>query len=247
MTPEYGDRFEQAKFFRSTPVGTNRVINRIVIHVTDANTTNSTVNYFKDPKKNGQPVQVSAHFVIGQDGEVVQMVAINDVAFHAGSANGDSIGIEHVAVVPKPTVSGILPTAVEYEKSAMLVQWLCEKFTLSQDRVHILGHNEADPGTSHISCPTGVWSWSYYMDIINNQASSSVTPPPPDLQIGSNGEYVQKLQQTLIALSNNRYNPSTPDGNFGSNTETAVKNYQVDNNLPDTGVVDWKTWGILGY
>ena len=34
---------------------------------------------------------MSAHYIIGQDGEVVQMVRNNQIAYHAHNANTDSI------------------------------------------------------------------------------------------------------------------------------------------------------------
>ena len=32
------------------------------------------------------------------------------------------------------------------------------------------------------------------------------------------------------------------DGIYGTETEEAVRNFQIKYNLPDTGVVDYKTW-----
>jgi N-acetyl-anhydromuramyl-L-alanine amidase AmpD len=170
MAPEYpqASRFEPADSGNYRAVSSPRTINRIVIHITDGGKAiNGTVGWFKNPA-----AKVSAHYVIGQDGEVVQMVKHNDVAWHASSANGDSIGIEHVA-----NVRGLNPTPAEYCASAALVNWLCSQFDLPMDRTHVLGHSEADPRTSHKGCPNAVWDWDYYMGMV-----TSATCPEPQTQ-----------------------------------------------------------------
>jgi N-acetyl-anhydromuramyl-L-alanine amidase AmpD len=167
--PEYpgARRYVPANPANYRAVTGTRTINRIVIHITDGGRNiDGTVSWFKNPA-----ARVSAHYVVGQDGEVVQMVANNDVAWHAHHANGDSIGIEHVANKAR----GILPTEDEYRASAALVCWLCNQFNLPADRDHILGHSEADPKTTHTGCPNSVWDWSHYMDLVQN-ACTPATP-----------------------------------------------------------------------
>lgn len=77
-------------------------IDTIVLHHTAGPTLGGTVNWFKDSKS-----QVSAHFVVGKDGSIVQMVNQFERAWHAGSSidafgrkdvNSRSIGIEIVNV-----------------------------------------------------------------------------------------------------------------------------------------------------
>jgi serine-type D-Ala-D-Ala carboxypeptidase (penicillin-binding protein 5/6) len=65
------------------------------------------------------------------------------------------------------------------------------------------------------------------------------------LQVGSLGELVEGLQRTL----NVRLNPSpklATDGDFGPGTEAAVKAFQKQSQLADTGIVDRATWDKLG-
>lgn len=72
----------------------------IVMHYTAGYTADSAVRTFESQKK----PRSSAHFVIGTDGEIIQMVATKAVAFHAGGGsyrgkrpvNNLSIGIEIV-------------------------------------------------------------------------------------------------------------------------------------------------------
>ncbi|MGH8248764.1 MAG: N-acetylmuramoyl-L-alanine amidase, partial [Gammaproteobacteria bacterium] len=138
--PEYPQaaRFEPAASGNYRHSTSPRTIGRVVIHITDGGPNiNGTISWFKNPD-----AQVSAHYVVGQDGEVVQMVPHSDVAWHASGANSDSIGIEHVA-----NTQGLTPTPAEYCSSAALVRWLCDQYGIPIDRTHILGHSEADPRT----------------------------------------------------------------------------------------------------
>jgi len=167
-------RFVPAASFRAS--GSDRTINRVVIHITDGGSNiNGPISWFQNPASG-----VSAHYIVGQNGEVVQMVRDRDIAWHANSANGDSIGIEHCARAPQaqgPNDPGLMPTPLQYEASAALVQWLCDQYGIPVDRDHILGHSEADPNTTHVNCPNAVWDWDYYMDILATGAS---LPPPGD-------------------------------------------------------------------
>lgn len=71
-----------------------------------------------------------------------------------------------------------------------------------------------------------------------------ISYPGFTLQVGSNNNYVRTIQNQLNAISNSY--PAIPkvneDGVFGSGTEEAVKIFQRVFNLPQTGVVDFKTW-----
>jgi hypothetical protein len=69
------------------------------------------IRRFKDPAS-----RLSAHYVIGQDGRIAQLVSEDDAAFHAGKydVNLRSIGIEHEA---SPMMA---PTDALYAASATL-------------------------------------------------------------------------------------------------------------------------------
>ena len=59
---------------------------------------------------------------------------------------------------------------------------------------------------------------------------------------GSKGSDVTELQKLLNSAGN--YNLAV-DGNFGSKTQAAVKDYQQKNNLAVDGIVGTNTWGAL--
>ncbi len=171
-------RFEPAHSGNYRATGAPRSIDKIVIHITDGGANiNGTISWFKNPA-----AKVSSHYVIGLDGEIVQMVAHDDVAWHAGSANRGSIGIEHVA-----NTRGLNPTAAQMCASAALVTWLCDRYNIPADRAHILGHAEADGKTTHKACPNAVWDWVYYMDMITTRTCyvpDLMTPRTQSLGIG---------------------------------------------------------------
>jgi N-acetyl-anhydromuramyl-L-alanine amidase AmpD len=159
-------------------------IDRVVIHITDASTTSSTVNTFSSPN-----ARASAHYLVGQDGEIIQFVSEADTAWHAKGANRRSIGIEHVAIkaggADYPRSNGgsqhfdaLSPSDAQYCESAALVSYLCDKYGLPKDRTTIIGHNEADPATTHGSCPTGNWDWDHFMRLVTEQ----VCAPQPTAQ-----------------------------------------------------------------
>ena len=138
-------------------MASHRTIERIVIHITDRRPNIAgPVSWFKNPD-----AKVSAHYIVGQDGEVVQMVAHNDVAWHAGSANGTSIAMVQVAI-PR----GLMPPPVQLAASAALVDWLCAQYGIPADRDHILGHAEADGRPTHRACPKAVWAWDPYYGML---------------------------------------------------------------------------------
>jgi N-acetylmuramoyl-L-alanine amidase len=89
--------FVQSPNFDDRPVGAT--VNCIVLHATVEPTTEGTMEIFL-----ASPRRVSAHFVVGRDGRVVQMVRVEKRAWHAGASvldgvdkvNDFSVGIEMV-------------------------------------------------------------------------------------------------------------------------------------------------------
>lgn len=71
-----------------------------------------------------------------------------------------------------------------------------------------------------------------------------VSFPGFTLQLGSNNSYVRTIQNQLNAISNSypAIEKVAEDGVFGPSTEESVKKFQEVFNLPQTGVVDFKTW-----
>ncbi|MCI8326288.1 MAG: N-acetylmuramoyl-L-alanine amidase [Lachnospiraceae bacterium] len=70
-------------------------VNAIVIHYTanPGTTARQNRNYFNGLKDSKQ-TKVSAHFVIGLEGEIVQCIPCNEIAYASNDRNGDTISIE---------------------------------------------------------------------------------------------------------------------------------------------------------
>lgn len=140
-------------------------VRNIVIHVTDGRPDPIRVaEMWQEPSHRS-----SAHYVVGQDGRVVQAVLLADIAYHAHAANATSIGVEHCARSPGelgPGDAGLPASQEQYEASARLVAWLCALCGLPATRVVIQGHCEIDQTTTHADCPNAIWDWARYMELV---------------------------------------------------------------------------------
>jgi N-acetylmuramoyl-L-alanine amidase/Mannosyl-glycoprotein endo-beta-N-acetylglucosaminidase len=102
------------------------VIDHIVIHYTTSRNIEGTIEHFK----NGSP-RTSAHYIVGRDGALVQMVADSERAWHAGNTNmnAHSIGIEHVAKI------GDEITDEQAKKSSSLIRWLMQEYSVNLENL----------------------------------------------------------------------------------------------------------------
>jgi N-acetylmuramoyl-L-alanine amidase len=122
-------------------------IDRIIVHFTTTNNIESPIGHFLNEES-----EVSAHYIIGKDGRIVQMVKDEDRAFHCGSFNSASIGIEHVAE------TGDKLTPKQEASSIALIKFLREKHGIAQNK--IFGHDWADgevPRENGTTCPGDLW------------------------------------------------------------------------------------------
>jgi D-alanyl-D-alanine carboxypeptidase (penicillin-binding protein 5/6) len=79
----------------------------------------------------------------------------------------------------------------------------------------------------------------------NSAGAAPVAPVARVLQMGAEGDLVESLQRTLNA----RITPAPGigvDGDFGPETEKAVKRFQTQAGLQATGIVSSDTWKALG-
>jgi len=158
-------------------------VSAVVIHYTEGSYA-GCISWFKNCE-----ASVSAHYVIrSADGQVTQMVREADKAWHARTANGYTIGIEHEAY------GNIWSFFTEemYRSSANLVRDICSRHaiinghrtfyrdtldngTCLNNGLHDLGGEEACtkirghqhyPDQSHTD-PGPYWDWNYYYKLIN--------------------------------------------------------------------------------
>jgi N-acetyl-anhydromuramyl-L-alanine amidase AmpD len=127
---------------------------------------------------------VSAHYLIGRDGEIYRLVPEHRVAYHAGKGylhgfpkykdalNEYSIGIEMMAIGTAEEMNEVLPkgifpkinpsnigyTDAQYDSLNHLLSYLVEKYpTMIRNRWHIVGHDEYAPGRK--SDPGILFNW----------------------------------------------------------------------------------------
>ncbi|MFI8535844.1 N-acetylmuramoyl-L-alanine amidase [Streptomyces aquilus] len=138
-------------------------IDMVIVHVTQGSLA-SAVKAFQDPGH-----QAAAHYIVGRDGRVTQMIRELDVAYHAGNRdyNERSVGIEHEGFVDRPEDF----TTAMYASSARLTARICARYDIPVDREHIIGHVEV-PGTDHTD-PGEHWDWDRYMKLVRRARTAT--------------------------------------------------------------------------
>lgn len=128
--------------------------------------------------------KLSAHYVIGRDGEIYLFTPENRVAYHAGSGelsnypkyenklNNYSIGIEILAIGTKEEMIPIITaerfnlidpsllgyTDPQYESLNLLIDDILNRHVfIKKDRDHIIGHDEYNPEKTD---PGSLFDWS---------------------------------------------------------------------------------------
>lgn len=155
--------FRGAQWLAASPANYRRAdrpddyrIDMVVVHVTQGSRS-SAVKAFQDPAH-----QAAAHYIVGGDGHITQMIRELDVAFHAGNreVNERSVGIEHEGFVERASSF----TDAMYAASARLTAGVCTRYGIPVDREHIVGHSEV-PGADHTD-PGRYWDWDRYMRLV---------------------------------------------------------------------------------
>ena len=155
-------------------------VQMIIIHDTES-TYAAAIQKFQDPS-----AAASAHYVVSDSGQITQMVAEKDIAWHAGNwdYNTRAVGIEHEGFAyAQPTWY----TTAMYDASAHLAASICSRWGVPMDRNHVIGHSEVpDPnnpglfgGVDHHTDPGPYWDWTYYMS--QAQAYANALPSPPHM------------------------------------------------------------------
>lgn len=140
-------------------------VDRVIIHAAQG-TLNGTIAWFQ---KAGRKPATAAHYVIGEAGEIVQMVPDEKKCLHAGSTiqsgwNDRSLGIEHAGWVD----DGKPPPEAMLRASAKVTAILCRKFGIPMDREHIIGHVEVPhrPTDAFHTDPGAEWPWGTYIAMV---------------------------------------------------------------------------------
>ena len=164
-------------------------INSIVIH-TGQGSYKSIINWLKNPW-----VNASSHYVVSKNGNITSMVHDEDVAWHAGNwqFNTVSIGIEHEGWVEE--IGSY--TEEMYKASANLSRYLISKWKIPpthltggvRESEGIFGHNQVlNPKCKNCGCgscefggcschwdPGAHWNWNHYMNLITGGGKPDLT------------------------------------------------------------------------
>jgi N-acetyl-anhydromuramyl-L-alanine amidase AmpD len=144
-------------------------ITHIIIH-TMQGTLLGTQSWFQNPKS-----QVSAHYLVGKAGDVIQMVADSNTAWHVVSANDFCVGIEFEDLNPQTKQNSLNDpgwfTMPQITAGAKLVAQLMKTYNVPVD--HIIGHN--DPflkqyGNNHAD-PGPYFPWLKFKALIQEELS----------------------------------------------------------------------------
>ena len=207
-------------------------IQYIVIHdtgnVTDSDEGNA--NYFSADGRNA-----SAHYFV-DDNSITQVVEDKDIAWHVGDGAGkhgitnkNSIGIEMCRV------NGTVTELTE-ANTIELVKMLMAKYNIRVN--NIVRHYDA----SRKNCPSSFSANNWARWIAFKSKLGSTATVSKILKLGSKGQDVVDLQTKLQKLG---YPLKDIDGDFGLETENAVKLFQRDKGLTVDGIVGKGTFEVL--
>lgn len=173
---------------------------------------------------------IGYHFFIDKDGNVYRGRPIDTVGAHAGGYNLDSIGICFEGNFENETMFNAQEEAGRQLVKELLAQYKTIKL--------IQKHSELNA----TACPGKYFPFDYIAKgIQNNDADAIYGIELPMLARGAIGPDVLILQKMLIGngFSCGR---TKADGQFGGNTEQAVKDFQKSRSILVDGIVGKQTW-----
>lgn len=224
----------------------NHVIDRITPHcVVGQASAQSVLNLFANEWR-----QASSNYVIGFDGEVGLCVPESDRAWTSSSPANDNR-----AVTIEVASDNYYPYAFNWVAYMKLVE-LCADICKRNGKTKLLWLGKAGLNynpksdemvlTAHrwfasTECP-GDWMYSRMGDLASRV--NAIIGKRDYLQIGDSGEAIKTMQTMLIACgySCGKYGA---DGEFGNDTETALKKFQKDAGLDIDGLYGPKSKAAL--
>lgn len=115
----------------SRPQTKTDTITGIVVHYTanPGTTAEQNRNYFEG-LKDSRTTQASSHFIIGIEGEIIQCIPTNEIAYASNERNHDTISIECCHKEENGEF-----TKETYDSLVELCAFLCEKFSLTEEDI----------------------------------------------------------------------------------------------------------------
>lgn len=226
--------------FGSRPAGTT--IDTLVIHYTATEDTETALGMLTGVNAHGP---VSAHYLIGEDGEILRLVSEDKRAWHAGvgywrgcdNLNDVSIGIE---LVNPGHDYGYRPfEASQINALVELLRDMQTRHSFSPSRV--IGHSDLAPDRK--IDPGELFPWHRLADIGLGVLPRTTAQPGPILQAyQSNPDQISALQAQLGALGY----AVRPTGLIDERTEAAVRALQMHwRQARVDGQIDQSTLDVL--
>lgn len=115
----------------SRPATPLKSVNNIVVHyvANPGSTAQDNRNYFNGLAVSGQ-TYASSHYIIGLEGEVIQCIPLNEIAYCSNNRNDDTVSIE----VCHPDEDGKF-TNDSYNTLVKLCAWLCSAYELKPEDI----------------------------------------------------------------------------------------------------------------
>ncbi len=207
-----------------------RKIDTIVLHHTGPGGLSGTVNTFKS-----SAAQVSAHYVIGRDGKIVQMVKDQDKAWHAGTSafkgktdiNQNSIGIEIVNDGDGKQAY----TEAQYKALEKLLPYLSSKYKIPTG--NLTTHKAIATPKGRKVDPSSNFDFKRAQAAMNPAPAKPKSTPPTTVSAA--------LKDAEADLKKLGYAVATPDGKADAKTTAALKAFQAKEKLKVTGTLDAAT------
>jgi N-acetyl-anhydromuramyl-L-alanine amidase AmpD len=145
-------------------VGRRAGIDTIVIHVTNGPEGSGGAPWAWFGMDHGTEPPTSAHISVDPGGIIYRSVPDDDTAFHAGTYNDRSLGVEIVGV------NGYDFTEPQLTATAGAVAHWAQLHNIPVDRQHIIGHVEV-PGATHTD-PGAGFDWVDFMNRVHASSPS---------------------------------------------------------------------------
>lgn len=211
-------------------------IKRAILHhsgVSVLQTVETIHNYHKNTRKYAG---IGYHFYVRKDGTIYEGRPLEYIGAHAYGSNADSIGI---------CAEGNFNEEIMSEVQKQSIIWLLNKLKVEYNFTLVQKHRDVDS----TSCPGSNFPFGEIANgqaTIENKAENKVEQQItyPLLKRGSKGNFVRIVQEKLTAkgYSLSKYGV---DGDFGSETENAVKELQRDSKIAVDGIIGNDTWAVL--
>lgn len=143
-------------------------VKEIVIHYTGSSGTTASErkSYFEGIKESDSPQ--SSHFIVGLNGEIIQCIPTNEVAYATLAKNKNTIAIEYCHEERDGAID-----EKEYESLVKLTAWLMEKFGLKKE--NIIRHSDVN---KEISCPKyfaeNKEEWTKFLNDVQSASDASI-------------------------------------------------------------------------